>query len=91
MAAAARPSLMHFDPHALLVRVRGEQGGFLTRRDVTMLAGDERARLWQILIRCGGCRLTCAAQDVEHLIAIISKEGTDYVRDIGLIAGVVYA
>jgi len=57
--------------------------GFLKDSDL-----PERAkldRLFPCLVRCGGCRFTCAAQDVSHLVGIITKEGSDYVRDIAMI------
>ncbi len=38
-------------------------------------------RLCQLLVRCGGCRFMCAAQDVQHLVRCI-EAGGDYVRDV---------
>ena len=61
-------------------------GGFLRDTEVAALAADPVTRLQQVLVRCGGCRFTCAAQDVAHLIAIIERDKTDYVRDVSLIA-----
>lgn len=43
-------------------------------------------RLFPVLVRCGGCRFTCAAQDVEHLVKCISAGG-DYVRDVSFPVG----
>lgn len=43
-------------------------------------------RLCQVLIRCGQCRLTCAAQDVQHIISCIDAGG-DYVRDVSFPVG----
>lgn len=43
-------------------------------------------RLHPVLVRCGACRFTCAAQCVEHLIRCIELGG-DYVRDISLPTG----
>jgi hypothetical protein len=37
-----------------------------------------------VLVRCGGCRFLCGAQDVAHLIAIITADARDYVRDVSL-------
>lgn len=55
--------------------------GFLDSADVAVIAGADRLR--QLLVRCGGCRLTCAAQDFAHLSACIVAGG-DYVRDVSL-------
>ena len=43
-------------------------------------------RLRPVLIRCGGCRLTTAAQCVPHVMKCI-KAGGDYVRDISVEGG----
>ena len=68
---------------ALLERLRARNNfGFLTSSDVAELASNPSTRLTQCLVRCGGCRFTAAAQDVAHLIAIIERDGTDYVRDV---------
>lgn len=79
----------HFEPAALLARVSQDQYGFLTQSDVALLAGHPASRLLQVLVRCGGCRLVCAAQDVRHLIALVesgSDDGPEYVRDVSLLA-----
>lgn len=62
-----------------------EQCGFMTMDDVAELAKEDRLR--QLLVRCGGCRFMCAAQDVAHLAGIIDASDSDYVRDISLPAG----
>jgi len=56
--------------------------GFLRDADLTELARLDRLRL--VLVRCGECRFTCAAQDALHLIDIIRADGRDYVRDVSL-------
>ena len=66
----------------LLARILGEQGGFLKPGQVREL--KDLARFTPLLVRCGGCRFTASAQDVEHLVAIITAEGSDYVRDVSL-------
>lgn len=58
--------------------------GFVTAADVAILASDSRTRLQPCLVRCGSCRFVATAQDVAHLIAIIERDGTDYVRDVAL-------
>lgn len=57
--------------------------GFLNSADVAVLASCESSRLRQVLVRCGACRFTCAAQDVAHLLRCIDAGG-DYVRDVSL-------
>ena len=61
-----------------------QNGGFLSSEDLPDLIKIER--LQQVLVRCGGCRFTCAAQDVEHLIKCIDAGG-DYVRDVSFKSG----
>jgi hypothetical protein len=80
----------HFDPLALVARVNRERMGFLTEADVAQLASAASSRLWPVLVRCGGCRFTAPVQDIKHLIGIITREKSDYVRDVALVAGVTY-
>ena len=68
------------------------QGGFFSsERDLDILAHDNDTRLTQVLVRCGGGRFTCPAQDAEHFISLVvsgNHAGQDeYVRDVGLTAG----
>lgn len=65
-----------------LRRICQDQHGFLTPEDVQYLAEQDRLR--QVLVRCGNCRFWCAAQDAEHLVAVMVKDGSDYVRDVSL-------
>jgi hypothetical protein len=58
--------------------------GFITPAQLPELIALDR--LHPCLIRCGGCRVTTAAQDVEHVIRCISAGG-DYVRDVSLPVG----
>ena len=44
----------------------------------------EKDRLAPVLIRCGGGRFTCPAQDAKHFINIITEHGGDYVRDVSI-------
>lgn len=62
------------------------QHGFLTDEQVASLAGRHSTRLTQVLVRCGGSRFTCSAQDAARLIAAVEASG-DYVRDVSLPAG----
>jgi hypothetical protein len=77
---------MYNDAHrrklALLSEVR-EQGGFFTETQLSELTKLDR--LFQVMVRCGAGRFVCPAQDVEHFTAIIKREGSDYVRDVGLL------
>jgi hypothetical protein len=59
-------------------------GGFLRAADVSPLVALDR--LFPVLVRCGACRFTCAAQDLEHLKRCIAAGG-DYVRDVSLPIG----
>ncbi len=76
----------HLDVQALLDRANDNQHGFFTTADVALLAADERGRLTRVLVRCGGCRFVCAAQDVSFLESAICAKG-DYVRDYSVPAG----
>lgn len=75
----------HFDPHALRARVT-RLGGFVSAQDVTALAAHPTSRLWPCLVRCGGGRFVAPADQVAHFIRIITAEGSDYVRDVSLMA-----
>lgn len=68
----------------------GSRMGFLTESDVADFARHEATRLVSVVVRCGGCRFTCAMQDVRHLIALVESghddDYTEYVRDVALLA-----
>jgi hypothetical protein len=83
-------AVSHVDPWLIVANARVNRVGFLLESDVAALASHTEARLWPVLVRCGGCRFTAPAQDVAHLIGIIRAEGSDYVRDVALVAGEVY-
>jgi hypothetical protein len=76
--------LLHLDPHALRARVLADRFGFLSAAELALLAADDTARLWQCLVRCGGCRFVAATQDVAFLIRAIELAG-DYVRDVAIL------
>lgn len=69
-----------------LLQTIKRQHGFLTETEVAALAGRDSTRLTQVLVRCGGSRFTCAAQDAARLIAAVEASG-DHVRDVSLPAG----
>jgi hypothetical protein len=58
--------------------------GFLTEATLPELIKLDR--LHPCLVRCGGCRFTCAAQCVPHLMKCVDAGG-DYVRDVSIPAG----
>lgn len=64
--------------------VNQRSGGFLRDTDVDEL--QQIDRLCQVLVRCGGCRFVCSAQDVAHLERCI-EAGGDYVRDVSFPTG----
>lgn len=65
--------------------IQSQPCGFLTSREDedTLIALD---RLFPMLVRCGGCRFTCAAQDIRHLVKCV-EAGGDYVRDVSFPVG----
>jgi hypothetical protein len=65
-----------------------DEGGFVTEKALLAMSKSDEWRLFQVLVRCGSGRFHCPAQDAIHFIAIITKEGSDYVRDVGLLATV---
>lgn len=64
--------------------IAGLPFGFLTAEQMPELIKLDR--LHPCLVRCGGCRFTCAAQYVSHLIKCV-EAGGDYVRDVSLPVG----
>jgi hypothetical protein len=73
-----------------VLRTIAARQGFLTDKTIEMLAKKDRLR--QVVVRCGGCRFVCAAQDARHLIALVEsgKDASgygDYVRDVSMSAG----
>ena len=56
--------------------------GFMGKEDLTELV--KLSRLEPVLVRCGSCRFTAPAQDIQHLIDIIARDKVDYVRDVSL-------
>ncbi len=58
--------------------------GFITDADLPAII--ELDRLCPLLVRCGGCRFTAAAQYIAHMIKAIEAAG-DYVRDVSFPVG----
>jgi hypothetical protein len=65
---------------------------FIASKPMGFLAANELAelirldRLCPVLVRCGGGRFTCAAQDAAHFMDCVSAGG-DYVRDVSFPVG----
>jgi hypothetical protein len=70
--------------NALQTFIASKPCGFL--RDTDMLALIALDRLCPVLVCCGGCRFTCAAQNLAHLEKCITAGG-DYVRDVSFPTG----
>lgn len=58
--------------------------GFLSPEQIIELAKLDR--LFPVLVRCGGGRFTCGAQDYSHFSRCVAAGG-DYVRDVSLPIG----
>lgn len=58
-------------------------GGFMDEKTLDRI--NEIHRFAQVLVRCGGGRFICSAQDAKHFMSIISNEDSDYVRDVSII------
>lgn len=65
-----------------LMDVKRQWHGFLPKPALEKLV--KLNRLNPVLVRCGGGRFTCPAQDAQHFIDIITKEGSDYIRDVSI-------
>ncbi len=63
-------------------KLMAERFGFVTESEVPTLIAEDRLML--LLVRCGGGRFICPAQDVQHFIDIIKRDGKDYVRDVSI-------
>jgi hypothetical protein len=57
-----------------------EHGFYEGLEEVEAVGRNENTRLRPVLVRCGGCRFMCAAQDAAHLTRCV-EAGGDYVRD----------
>lgn len=68
---------------SVLEQVRG-RFGFLTAAELAIIAADPLYRATTVIVRCGGCRFIAAADQAAHLMAIIGREGSEYVRDVSV-------
>jgi len=69
---------------SIIDRIRTEQFGFVQDIDLPEIIAHKP--LQPLLVRCGNGRFVCPAQDLEHFTGIITREGTDYIRDVSLSA-----
>ena len=63
-------------------------GGLMDKKTVLAFPLDQVSdlhRFAQVLVRCGGGRFICSAQDAKHFMSIITNEDSDYVRDVSII------
>ena len=65
----------------ILAKAKGNFG-FLTLTDVKVIAKEDRLKM--LLVRCNNCRFLAPAQNIQHLVDIIERDGKDYVRDISI-------
>jgi hypothetical protein len=68
-----------------LLKQIAPNGGFLTDETLPILAKLDPSR--RVLARCGCGQFTAAADQMGHFINIIETEGSDYLRDVSLVAG----
>uniref|UniRef100_A0A6M3KJW2 Uncharacterized protein n=1 Tax=viral metagenome TaxID=1070528 RepID=A0A6M3KJW2_9ZZZZ len=70
-------------PKDLIEKLKREAAGFFSKEDLPEIVKENR--LQPCLVRCGGGRFSCPAQDVDHFISIIERDKEDYVRDVSLL------
>lgn len=68
---------------SVIQNIKQNNFGFFTSDQIPSIVEEDR--LHPCLVRCGGGRFSCPAQDVAHFVAIIGRDGTDYVRDASLL------
>ena len=67
----------------MIEKLLKEKMGFITSaEELKSVIAENRMQL--CIVRCGGGRFLCPAQDAEHFMDIVNKEGSDYVRDISI-------
>ncbi len=67
----------------IIDRIKTEYQGFIVSDDI-MAKLVAKHPFQRLLVRCGGGRFVVPAQDADHFMKIITKEGSDYVRDVSL-------
>jgi hypothetical protein len=68
-----------------IAEIKAANYGFIICEDDLKTIVKEN-RFERLLVRCGGGRFIVAAQDAEHFMGIIRKEGSDYVRDLSFLS-----
>lgn len=64
-------------------RIKKETHGFLTKlEDTADLIAENRLQM--VMVRMGSGRFACPVQDLDHMIAMVVKADTDYVRDVSI-------
>ena len=63
-----------------MARLRKRNHGFVTKEMLPEIVRINRFE--HLLVRCGGGLFLVPAQDADHFIQIVNKEGSDYVRDL---------
>ena len=81
--AARVAALAEIERRGLAAWVKGLPYGFLNAGQLAALA--KVARMAPVLVRCGNCRFTCAADNAATLIGYV-EAGGDYVRDVAITA-----
>jgi len=66
----------------IIDKIRAEAGCFVRDTDLPGIVAE--SRLQPLLVRCGSGRFSAPAQDVQHFITIIEREGSDYIRDVSI-------
>ena len=66
----------------IIKKALDEEYGFISAEMLPDII--EENRLHPCLVRCGGGRFVCPAQDVQHFVDIITRDKKDYVRDVSL-------
>jgi hypothetical protein len=59
-----------------------DNGYFLDEKNIQKLVEIDCHCL--VLVRCGSGRFLTPAQNVEHFVNIITRDGFDYVRDVSV-------
>ncbi len=67
---------------SVIQELKANRGGFVRDTDLPEIIMENR--LQKMLVRCGGGRFACPAQDVKHFVDIIETDGRDYVRDVSV-------
>ena len=66
-------------------RIQKETFGFISSPDDLKKVIAENPN-YKLLVRCGGGRFVVNADQADHFMEIIRKEGSDYVRDLSFLA-----